>query len=149
MIRRPPRSTRTYTLFPYTTLFRSNALVDHSFGEGVTLRNRTRWADQDKFYQNVYPGAVTADGTQVSISAYNNLTARKNLFNQTDLTLGLNTGAISHALLVGAELSRQETDNRRVTGYFHGVGPTTTSVLVPVCNPVTTQPVQFCASTRY
>src|SRR3546814_3881458 len=25
MIRRPPRSTRTDTLFPYTTLFRSNA----------------------------------------------------------------------------------------------------------------------------
>src|SRR3546814_14494634 len=25
MIRRPPRSTRTYTLFPYTTLFRSFA----------------------------------------------------------------------------------------------------------------------------
>src|SRR3546814_12792492 len=27
MIRRPPRSTRTDTLFPYTTLFRSNGLV--------------------------------------------------------------------------------------------------------------------------
>src|SRR3546814_2264158 len=27
MIRRPPRSTRTDTLFPYTTLFRSAALV--------------------------------------------------------------------------------------------------------------------------
>src|SRR3546814_7544651 len=26
MIRRPPRSTRTYTLFPYTTLFRSEGL---------------------------------------------------------------------------------------------------------------------------
>src|SRR3546814_18915955 len=26
MIRRPPRSTRTYTLFPYTTLCRSSAL---------------------------------------------------------------------------------------------------------------------------
>src|SRR3546814_7559937 len=26
MIRRPPRSTRTYTLFPYTTLFRSGIL---------------------------------------------------------------------------------------------------------------------------
>src|SRR3546814_8139071 len=25
MIRRPPRPTRTYTLFPYTTLFRSSA----------------------------------------------------------------------------------------------------------------------------
>src|SRR3546814_4965973 len=32
MIRRPPRSTRTDTLFPYTTLFRSTALC---FGIGV------------------------------------------------------------------------------------------------------------------
>src|SRR3546814_12257036 len=30
MIRRPPRSTRTDTLFPYTTLFRSNAVRDRS-----------------------------------------------------------------------------------------------------------------------
>src|SRR3546814_6086561 len=29
MIRRPPRSTRTDTLFPYTTLFRSPALTIH------------------------------------------------------------------------------------------------------------------------
>src|SRR3546814_7979855 len=27
MIRRPPRSTRTYTLFPYTTLFRSYRFI--------------------------------------------------------------------------------------------------------------------------
>src|SRR3546814_12709407 len=30
MIRRPPRSTRTYTLFPYTTRFRSTAPVSTS-----------------------------------------------------------------------------------------------------------------------
>src|SRR3546814_6397836 len=30
MIRRPPRSTRTVTLFPYTTLFRSNDLDEDS-----------------------------------------------------------------------------------------------------------------------
>src|SRR3546814_8880436 len=29
MIRRPPRSTRTDTLFPYTTLFRSRLARDH------------------------------------------------------------------------------------------------------------------------
>src|SRR3546814_15537913 len=33
MIRRPPRSTRTDTLFPYTTLFRSEYLTDEHFGE--------------------------------------------------------------------------------------------------------------------
>src|SRR3546814_13540478 len=32
MIRRPPRSTRTDTLFPYTTLFRSDAVT---YGQGV------------------------------------------------------------------------------------------------------------------
>src|SRR3546814_7085215 len=31
MIRRPPRSTRTYTLFPYTTLFRSSLAVAPAF----------------------------------------------------------------------------------------------------------------------
>src|SRR3546814_18298541 len=29
MIRRPPRSTRTDTLFPYTTLFRSDVITSH------------------------------------------------------------------------------------------------------------------------
>src|SRR3546814_4740132 len=32
MIRRPPRSTRTDTLFPYTTLFRSHRLADFLVG---------------------------------------------------------------------------------------------------------------------
>src|SRR3546814_21079266 len=36
MIRRPPRSTRTYTLFPYTTLFRSR----HNRGRGVVRAGR-------------------------------------------------------------------------------------------------------------
>src|SRR3546814_4238017 len=40
MIRRPPRSTRTDTLFPYTTLFRSDCLedgtkVDKAFFKGL------------------------------------------------------------------------------------------------------------------
>src|SRR3546814_12783157 len=34
MIRRPPRSTRTDTLFPYTTLFRSN-LTDDAYPEAT------------------------------------------------------------------------------------------------------------------
>src|SRR3546814_3320093 len=37
MIRRPPRSTRTDTLFPYTTLFRSDRAIGHDqrCGEGI------------------------------------------------------------------------------------------------------------------
>src|SRR3546814_15372346 len=39
MIRRPPRSTRTDTLFPYTTLFRSSGCWERS---GRSLRRRDR-----------------------------------------------------------------------------------------------------------
>src|SRR3546814_5410408 len=35
MIRRPPRSTRTDTLFPYTTLFRSDEVVARAGLDGV------------------------------------------------------------------------------------------------------------------
>src|SRR3546814_2620375 len=42
MIRRPPRSTRTDTLFPYTTLFRSLAGVPLNFDvEIIEVRNAT------------------------------------------------------------------------------------------------------------
>src|SRR3546814_15006272 len=43
MIRRPPRSTRTDTLFPYTTLFRSRPGVRYCFRIGdQTDRHRRR-----------------------------------------------------------------------------------------------------------
>src|SRR3546814_14520513 len=35
MIRRPPRSTRTDTLFPYTTLFRSGRVLEDVCEDGV------------------------------------------------------------------------------------------------------------------
>src|SRR3546814_1624838 len=54
MIRRPPRSTRTDTLFPYTTLFRSvgdqfqvASVVAHDGGSLVELLRRHRHGVQD------------------------------------------------------------------------------------------------------
>src|SRR3546814_5192153 len=38
MIRRPPRSTRTDTLFPYTTLFRSRRRADRRHGRARARR---------------------------------------------------------------------------------------------------------------
>src|SRR3546814_2896707 len=40
MIRRPPRSTRTDTLFPYTTLFRSCRAVDAARAQAARDRRR-------------------------------------------------------------------------------------------------------------
>ncbi len=118
-----------------------NALVEHQFDNGLLLRNRTRYANYDKFYQNVFPGNVNAAGATVALSAYNNDTQRKNLFNQTDLTFGFAAGAVKHKFLVGAELGRQETDNVRRSGVFAPgqaaclAGSTASSCVVSLANP--------------
>ncbi len=118
-----------------TTVDSFKAVLDHDFGGGVSIRNSSRYASYDKFYQNIYPGAVNAAGSQVAISAYNNANQRENLFNQTDLTFSLNTGPFKHKFLTGMEFGRQENDNFRNTGYFTDVGANTTSVNVALANP--------------
>src|SRR3546814_21202686 len=45
MIRRPPRSTRTDTLFPYTTLFRSVHWLQHGLERMVRLDRHDRESD--------------------------------------------------------------------------------------------------------
>lgn len=117
----------------------------------ATLRSRVDFGDYAKFYQNVFPGAVDATGATVSISAYNNRTRRQNGFGSTDLIVTGDWGGLDHTLLVGVELGRQITKNRRETGYFGplGCGPVRgpTTFYAPVSSPTVfgTQ-AAFCQS---
>ncbi|MBS1825100.1 MAG: TonB-dependent siderophore receptor [Acidobacteria bacterium] len=115
-----------------------SAVVERQFGARLSLRNSTLFGAYDKFYQNVFPGAVTADLRQVSLSGYNTATQRGNVFNQTDANYVADTWLGRHTLLVGAEVGRQATDNFRQTAYFRG---TATSINVPFANPVDFTPV--------
>jgi catecholate siderophore receptor len=117
----------------------ASALVEQRIGS-VTVRNRTLFGDYDRGYQNFVPGAVTPDASRVALTAYNNATKRRNVFNQTDATYSFDTGSVRHALLVGTEIGQQLTDNFRNTGYF---GNSTTSILVPYADPRTTVPVTW------
>ncbi len=117
----------------------ASATVEHRVGR-LTIRNHTLFGDYDRGYQNYVPGAVTADKTQVALSAYNNATDRLNVFNQTDLTYAIATGRLRHTVLMGAEFGSQRTDNFRNTGYFDNVA---TSILVPYGTPTISTPVTF------
>ena len=99
---------------------------------GLTVRSHGRYADYRKFYQNVFPGAVSAAGDRVSLTAYHSRLRRRNLFNQTELIYPLRTGGAHHLLLGGAEFGRQVTDAFRATGYFNDAAP---SVDVPLASP--------------
>ncbi|MEO8433974.1 MAG: TonB-dependent siderophore receptor, partial [Pyrinomonadaceae bacterium] len=117
----------------------SSATIDHHV-RGLGIRNRTLLGDYDRYYQNYVPGAVTPDKTLVVLSAYNNATKRRNVFNQTDLTYEVATGRTRHKLVGGFELGRQLTHNFRNTGFFNN---SSTSIFVPYVNPVNSTPVTF------
>ena len=123
-----------------------NALVQHDFGGGLTLRNNTRYGDYDRMYQNFVPGAVAAGAGSVPISAYNNATRRKNLFNQTDFVWVKEIGAMQHTFLGGVEIGRQDSVNHRNTGFF-AVGPNTnaagTTYNTLLTTPMFQAPVDF------
>ncbi len=100
-----------------------DATLVHDFAS-AELRNHFRWADYDKFYQNVFPSGLVreSDGRlMATLGAYNQATTRRNWFNQTDVVFGFETGAVRHTLLAGAEFGRQDTANLRMSATFaHG-----------------------------
>ncbi|MBA2658079.1 MAG: TonB-dependent siderophore receptor [Nitrosospira sp.] len=125
------------------------SLVEHAFDNGLTVRNRTRYADYDKFYQNVFSSgqatAQSAAGT-VNVEAYQDGTQRSNIFNQTDFLYALNTGPVKHEFIAGVEYGRQVTDNFRNHGFFNNnftnAGRTSS---VPFFNPISLTPLTFRA----
>ncbi len=128
----------------------SNARVDVQAGQvlyerdtelGIKIRNFTRAANYDKFYQNVFAnGRVSPETGLVRIDAYNNTTNRTNLFNQLDLTGSVNTGPFVHRLLLGSEFGYQDTFNLRRTGFFSAAA---TSTLVQSAFPITFMPISY------
>src|SRR3546814_1415143 len=63
MIRRPPRSTRTDTLFPYTTLFRSEALLrDLTYMGNLPYKGNLPYMGDLPFREGAPIGAGVARG---------------------------------------------------------------------------------------
>ena len=114
------------------------AVLDHEFGGGVRFRNTLRATRYDKFYQNVYPDNANASSVNAAgnlrLAAYNNANDRTNVFNQSDFTWKLRSGAIEHSLLAGLEVGHQDSTNKRNTGFF-GPLATDTLIVVPASAP--------------
>src|SRR3546814_20565024 len=77
MIRRPPRSTRTDTLFPYTTLFRSarrilavlrHHVLHHLAGAGGVGDGRAGHAGEDDALEDVDLGEPTAEAADDGVA---------------------------------------------------------------------------------
>ncbi len=111
-----------------TTAF--NAIIEHTFANNVKLKNNTRYANYNKFYQNIYANSTVSNGS-LSLSGYRDETDRENLINQTDITIPFSTGSIKHNFLVGAEFVEQDDSNVRLVSPT-GITPATVNVNNPV-----------------
>ncbi|HET9428431.1 MAG TPA: TonB-dependent siderophore receptor [Allosphingosinicella sp.] len=119
--------------------------IEHRLAESLTVRNRTQFADYDKYYQNIFPGDLNETTQRVSLSGYSDVAQRENLISQTDLVWESRIGGIDQTLLFGFEIGRQETLSRRRNGFFQLPGEATrrSSLSVPVTAPTIDADVIF------
>ena len=96
-----------------TTAF--NAIIEHTFANKVKIRNNTRYANYNKFYQNIYANSPVSGAGTLILSGYRDETDRVNIINQTDVTIPFSTGQLNHKFLVGAEIVKQDDKNSRLT----------------------------------
>jgi catecholate siderophore receptor len=108
------------------------AVLSHEIGDDLQLKNTFRATHYDKTYQNVYPGSAVNAAGNLTLSAYNNANRRTNYFNRTDLTKTLTAGGLEHTLLAGIELGRQNSANKRNTGFFGAA----TAITLPASAPL-------------
>src|SRR3546814_18906022 len=85
MIRRPPRSTRTYTLFPYTTLFRSRFFDAIEAGDIETMQDSFTpdaeiWHNTDELIVTPAQTAQTLTGMVARIKDRENAERRLTTF---------------------------------------------------------------------
>src|SRR3954467_13749624 len=129
------------------------AIIEHDFGNGLTVRNGSYYADYNRGYQNVYPGgtgapaalgggAVTPNQTTLTLNAYQNYTPRENAFNQTDFIYKTMTGPVRHTVAFGTEFGRQTGLSRRDSGIFPNNANKAFDVVNPF-NPTYFGPVVF------
>jgi catecholate siderophore receptor len=115
----------------------ASVAIEHQFGDGLTLKNRTMAGDYRKFYQNVYPNSFDPLTRRVALAGYNNRNDRKNVFSQTDLVWDKRLAGVDQTLLLGFEIGRERSRNKRLTATF--ISPSS----VPVSDPTVDATVIF------
>lgn len=100
--------------------------IDHDLSDAISFNAAVLFADYDKYYGNILPGAATA--TTVSLSGYEAANTRQNLIGQTNLVATFTTGNVDHTLLLGMEAMTQDSAAIRRNASFSGASSRTVTL---------------------
>jgi catecholate siderophore receptor len=121
--------------------------LKHQFGGAIAFADTLRYANYEFDYRSAMPSygrnpptsATPLDAILVGRDAPGSSGTLTNLTNQSDLTIRLATGPISHTLLAGMELSRQTADLDRYVNPFNANN--TWIPKTPLLNPDPNEPL--------
>ena len=113
----------------------ARARIDHAFSEALSFNASVQFADYDKFYGNILPGAITGTGAgrTVTLAGYESGNTRQNLIGQANLIAEFATGPATHTLLVGVEAMDQDSTAIRNNASFGGAG----NIILPLADSFT------------
>ena len=120
----------------------ARARIEHQFSDSLSANFTGLYATYDKFYANVLPSATTA--TTVTLTGYDNGLQRSNWIGQGNLVWKGETGGLRHTLLVGFELSNQDSEStRRDVRFATTGGGIAASTTVPLARVITLPAISF------
>jgi catecholate siderophore receptor len=116
-------------------------------GDGVTFSAQALYGDYDKSYSNVFPATGVSSAGTIGIEAYREPTKRQNFIGQANLEWRGSTGGIDHVVLVGGEVTDQDSANERINGFFSATALTAANrrATVAFADPVAIPPIFFVA----
>lgn len=98
--------------------------ADYRLSDSLTVRNRSRYADYDKLYRNLFPASEVTNAGSFGVEAYQDGSRRQNFFTQTDLVWKTDLAGTHHTILAGFEIGRQVTRADRFQGFFSATANT-------------------------
>lgn len=124
--------------------------IEAPLAPNLTFTAQGLYGDYDKSYVNAQPATAiggTAAAPTLGIEAYANTTTRRNAIAQANLEWHVATGGIRHTLLIGGDISQQNGDSIRTTGFFSPTTPTQANARATVAlgDTIAIRPIYFLA----
>ena len=85
--------------------------ISHAFNDEMSLNNTFRANDAERFYVNTYPGSSVDAADTLKLKGYYHPHDRVSYLDRLELIKTINSGFVSHTLLLGSEYSWQRDND--------------------------------------